>query len=149
MSTHSTPLRQALGKTRVLHTMLRVVDLDRSLRFYEGALGMKLHRREDYPGGRFTLAFVGYGSEANDTVLELTHNWDTTGYVAGNAYGHIALEVGDLEGACRELQSAGVELLRPPGPMKHTPEGGGPPDVIAFIADPDGYRIELIQNRNL
>lgn len=147
MSTLSQPLRQALGKTRVLHTMLRVVDLDRSLNFYEEKLGMTLHRREAYPEGRFTLAFVGYGSEASDTVLELTHNWDTVGYVAGNAYGHVALEVHDLEAACRELQSMGVELLRPPGPMKHAPQGGGEPDEIAFIADPDGYRIELIQSR--
>lgn len=124
---------------RMLHTMLRVGNLDRSLQFYCDVLGMKLLRRKDYPSGRFTLAFVGYGGEDTHTVLELTHNWDTERYDLGNAYGHVALGVEDIYETCRELRAKGANIVREPGPMKH----GG--TEIAFVEDPDGYRIELIQ----
>lgn len=123
---------------RMLHTMLRVGDLDRSLAFYTDVLGMRLLRRKDYPGGRFTLAFVGYGDEASHTVLELTHNWDTARYDLGSAYGHIALGVEDIHEACRAISERGGRVVRKPGPMKHGST------VIAFVEDPDGYRIELI-----
>lgn len=125
----------------MLHTMLRVGDLERSLRFYCDVLGMQLLRRKDYPGGRFTLAFVGYGDEASHTVLELTHNWDTDRYDLGNAFGHIALGVDDLYGTCASLRTKGAKVVREPGPMQH---GGS---EIAFVEDPDGYRIELIALR--
>ena len=126
---------------RMLHTMLRVGNLDRSLLFYCGLLGMKLLRKQDYPSGRFTLAFVGYGDESDHTVIELTHNWDTDSYTLGDAFGHIALGVGDIYWTCEELRRRGAKIVREPGPMKHgTTE-------IAFIEDPDGYRIELIQKR--
>ena len=124
---------------RLLHTMLRVGDLDRSLRFYCDLLGMKLLRQQDYPSGRFTLAFVGYGPEADNTVIELTHNWDTDRYDLGNAFGHIAIGVTDIHATCNELAAQGARIVREPGPMKHGST------VIAFIEDPDGYRIELIQ----
>ncbi len=124
---------------RLLHTMLRVNDLDASLRFYCDALGMRLLRKQDYPGGRFTLAFVGYGDEATDTVVELTHNWDTHSYDLGNAFGHLAVGVGDIYATCERLRAAGVKVVREPGPMKHGTT------VIAFVEDPNGYRIELIQ----
>ena len=123
---------------RMLHTMLRVGDLERSLRFYCDVLGMRLLRRKDYPEGRFTLAFVGYGEEADQTVVELTHNWDTTRYELGTAFGHLAFGVDDIHHACDELRTKGAKIVREPGPMKH---GGS---EIAFIEDPDGYRIELI-----
>ena len=126
---------------RFLHTMLRVGDLERSLRFYCEVLGMKLLRRKDYPDGRFTLAFVGYGPEDTDTVIEFTHNWDTDRYEPGNAFGHVALGVDDVYQACATLRGKGAKIVREPGPMKH---GGS---EIAFIEDPDGYRIELIQIR--
>ena len=126
---------------RLLHTMLRVRDLDRSLAFYTGLLGMRLLRRHAYSQGRFTLAFLGYGPEAETAVLELTHNWDRTEpYEQGTAFGHIAIAVADLAGTCAALATAGVSIPRPPGPM-----AAGGPDVIAFIEDPDGHRIELIQ----
>jgi lactoylglutathione lyase len=126
---------------RILHTMLRVGDLDRSLRFYCDVLGMRLLRRHDYPGGRFTLAFVGYGSEDETAVLELTHNWDTDRYEIGTGFGHVALGVDDIYRRCEELRQKGARIVREPGPMKHgTTE-------IAFVEDPDGYRIELIQTR--
>jgi lactoylglutathione lyase len=124
---------------RMLHTMLRVGNLDRSLRFYCDVLGMRLLRRKDYPSGRFTLAFVGYGDEDTNTVLELTHNWDTERYDLGNAYGHVALGVQDIYRTCDELRKKGAKIVREPGPMQH----GG--TEIAFIEDPDAYRIELIQ----
>ena len=124
---------------RLLHTMLRVGDLERSLRFYTEVLGMDLLRRKDYPEGRFTLAFVGYGSERETTVLELTHNWDTAAYDLGDGYGHIAIGVEDIGATCAAIAAKGGKVVRPPGPMKH----GG--TVIAFVEDPDGYRIELIQ----
>lgn len=129
-----------LAGSRLLHTMLRVADLDRALAFYVGLLGMRLLRRRDYPEGRFTLAFVGYTQEHEGTVLELTHNWGTVAYTRGTAYGHMALAVPDLVGACAALAKAGVRIARPPGPMQH--DAG---EHIAFIDDPDGYRIELIQ----
>ncbi len=124
---------------RILHTMIRVGDLERSIRFYCEVLGMKLLRRKDYPAGRFTLAFVGYGAEEEQAVIELTHNWDTTRYEHGNAFGHIAIGVRDIYLTCDELRRNGAKIVREPGPMKH---GGS---EIAFIEDPDGYRIELIQ----
>ena len=126
---------------RMLHTMIRVGDLDRSIDFYTRLLGMTLLRRQDYPEGRFTLAFVGYGDEAGHTVLELTHNWDTKGYDLGTGFGHIALGVPDIYAACDALARDGVTNPRPPGPMKHGTT------VIAFAEDPDGYRIELIERK--
>lgn len=126
---------------RVLHTMIRVGDLDRSIRFYTDVLGMKLLRRSDYPDGKFTLAFVGYGPESEHAVIELTYNWGTERYDLGNAFGHIALEVEDAAAACNEIRRRGGQVVREAGPMKHGST------VIAFIEDPDGYRIELIQKR--
>ena len=125
---------------RLLHTMIRVIDLEKSIDFYTRLLGMSLLRRADYPGGRFTLAFVGYGDEAATAVIELTHNWDQTEpYAIGGGFGHIAIGVPDIHAACARLAAEGVPIPRPPGPMKH----GG--TVIAFVEDPDGYRIELIE----
>lgn len=124
---------------RMLHTMIRVNDLDESLRFYCDRLGMKLLRKKDYPTGKFTLAFVGYESEDKSAVIELTHNWDTHEYDLGNAFGHIALGVDDIYAKCEDLKGKGVKVTREPGPMKH---GGS---TIAFIEDPNGYKIELIQ----
>lgn len=126
---------------RMLHTMLRVVNLDQSLNFYTQVLGMQLLRRQDYEEGRFTLAFVGYGPEDSNTVLELTHNWDTTHYDLGNAYGHIALGVVDAYAACEKIKALGGKVVREAGPMKHGKT------VIAFVEDPDGYKIELIQHK--
>jgi lactoylglutathione lyase len=124
---------------QLLHTMIRVNDLDESLRFYCNHLGMKLLRRQEYPGGRFTLAFVGYGDEASHTVIELTYNWDTHQYDLGNAFGHLAIGVPDIYKFCDDLRTRGVKIVREPGPMKHGST------EIAFIEDPNGYRIELIQ----
>lgn len=121
--------------------MLRVGDLDRSLAFYTEVLGMKVLRRSDYPDGRFTLAFIGYGDEASSAVIELTHNWDTAKYELGNAYGHIAIEVEDAYKACEEVARRGGKVTRPAGPMKHGTT------VIAFVEDPDGYKIEFIQKK--
>jgi len=123
----------------MLHTMLRVGDLERSLRFYTGVLGMRLLRRKDYPEGKFTLAFVGYGEEADTAVLELTYNWGVEKYELGNAYGHIAVAVDDAYKACEEVKRRGGKVTREAGPMKHGTT------VIAFIEDPDGYKIELIE----
>jgi lactoylglutathione lyase len=124
---------------RFLHTMLRVGNLERSLQFYCEILGMKLLRQKEYPDGKFTLAFVGYGDESDHTVLELTQNWGVESYDLGDAYGHIALGVDDIYTACAEIEAKGGTVTRPPGPMKHGQT------VIAFVADPDGYKIELIQ----
>ena len=126
---------------RILHTMLRVVDLEKSLAFYTGVLGMKLLRCTDYPEGKFTLAFVGFGDEASSAVIELTHNWGVKKYELGNAFGHIAIEVENAYVACEKIKSRGGKVAREAGPMKH----GG--TVIAFVEDPDGYRIELIQKK--
>jgi lactoylglutathione lyase len=127
-------------KFRLLHTMIRVRDLEASLQFYTNLLGMKLLRKRDYPSGKFTLAFVGYGDESNNTVIELTHNWDQAEqYNLGSAFGHLAVGVPDVYKTCERLAAAGVKIPRPAGPMAH---GGS---VIAFIEDPDGYRIELVQ----
>ncbi|MDX9945449.1 MAG: lactoylglutathione lyase [Azonexus sp.] len=124
---------------RILHTMLRVGNLDQSIAFYTEILGMQLLRRQDYPEGRFTLAFVGYGSEDQEAVLELTHNWDTESYDLGNAYGHIALAVPDAAAACAAIKARGGKVVREAGPMKHGKT------VIAFVEDPDGYKVELIE----
>ncbi len=121
-----------------LHTMIRVNDLDESIKFYCDILGMKLLRKKDYPSGRFTLAFVGYGDESENTVVELTYNWDTHQYDVGNAFGHLALGVEDIYKTCEELGRQGAKIVRPPGPMKHGETH------IAFIEDPNGYKIELI-----
>ena len=124
---------------RVLHTMLRVGDLDRSIKFYTEVLGMQVLRRNDYPDGKFTLAFVGYGSEEEGAVIELTHNWGVDQYELGTAYGHIALAVPDAYEACAEIKQRGGKVVREAGPMKHGTT------VIAFVEDPDGYKVELIQ----
>jgi lactoylglutathione lyase len=123
---------------RILHTMLRVTDLEKSLSFYTDVLGMKLLRRKDYPEGKFTLAFVGYGDESEQAVLELTHNWDTDSYELGNAYGHIAIEVDDVYAACDAIKAKGGEVVREAGPMKHGSS------ILAFVKDPDGYMVELL-----
>lgn len=124
---------------RLLHTMIRVFDLEKSIDFYTRLLGMRLLRRTDYPTGEFTLAFVGYGDEGSHTVLELTHNWgQKEPYLIGSGFGHLAIGVRDIYGTCEALSREGVSIPRPPGPMKH---GGS---VIAFIEDPDGYKIELV-----
>ena len=124
---------------RLLHTMLRVGNLEESLKFYCEVLGMKLLRRKDYPTGEFTLAFVGYGEESDHSVLELTHNWGVEKYDLGNAYGHIALGVHDIYATCETIGQLGGKVVREPGPMKHGST------VIAFVEDPDGYKVELIQ----
>jgi lactoylglutathione lyase len=126
---------------RILHTMLRVGNLDRSVAFYRDVLGMKLLRRHDYPEGRFTLAFVGYQDEADGAVIELTHNWDTDHYELGTGYGHIALEVDDAARSCALVRERGGTVTREAGPMKHGTT------VIAFVEDPDGYKIEFIEKR--
>jgi lactoylglutathione lyase len=128
--------------SQLLHTMLRVRDLDKSIDFYTRLLGMRLLRRKDYPSGEFTLAFVGYGDEDSHTVLELTHNWgQQEPYEIGTGFGHLAVSVHDIYATCQRLAGEGVKIPRPPGPMKH---GGS---VIAFIEDPDGYKIELIERK--
>ena len=126
---------------RLLHTMLRVGDLDKSLDFYTRILGMTLLRRNDYPEGKFTLAFVGYGPESEQAVIELTYNWGVDHYELGTAFGHIALEVDDAYAACDAIRTAGGKVVRDAGPMKHGST------VIAFVEDPDGYKIELIQRK--
>lgn len=123
---------------RLLHTMLRVGNLERSIDFYTSVLGMRLLRRKDYPDGRFTLAFVGYGDESGNTVIELTHNWDTERYNPGDGYGHIAIEVADVHAAVEELRGRGGKVIREAGPMN------AGTTIIAFIEDPDGYALELI-----
>ena len=126
---------------RLLHTMLRVGNLDRSIDFYTQILGMRVLRRKDFPDGRFTLAFLGYVEESEGSVLELTHNWDTESYDLGTAYGHIAIEVEDAYEACRVIKEQGGRVVREAGPMKHGTT------VIAFVEDPDGYKVELIQRK--
>ncbi len=124
---------------RLLHTMLRVGDLEKSIAFYTDVLGMKLLRRRDYPDGKFTLAFLGYGDESDNAVIELTHNWETKRYDIGTGYGHIAVGLPDIYAACAEVKAKGGKVTREPGPMKF---GGS---QIAFIEDPDGYKVEFIQ----
>lgn len=126
---------------RILHTMLRVGDLDRSIAFYTGVLGMKLLRRRDYPDGKFTLAFLGYGDEDEQPAIELTYNWGVDKYELGSGYGHIALEVDDVHQATAEIKARGGRILREAGPMN------AGTTIIAFVADPDGYPIELIGRR--
>lgn len=126
---------------RILHTMLRVNDLDASLAFYTDVLGMKLLRKHDYPSGQFTLAFVGYGDESETAVLELTYNWGRSSYALGDAFGHVAIGVEDIYATCEAIRARGGKITREPGPMKHGTT------VIAFVEDPNGYKIELIQTR--
>jgi len=123
---------------RILHTMLRVGNLEKSIKFYTEVFDMQLLRKKDYPDGKFTLAFVGYGDEANNTVIELTHNWDTNNYNLGNAFGHIALEVDDVYQAVKSIKKQGGKILREAGPMN------AGTTIIAFVEDPDGYQIELL-----
>jgi len=127
---------------RLLHTMLRVGDLDRSVAFYTEVLGMRLLRRTDYPAGKFTLAFVGYQDESEGAVLELTHNWGVESYEIGTGYGHVALAVPDAYAACAAIKARGGKVVREAGPMKHGTT------VIAFVEDPDGYKVELIQAKS-
>ena len=127
---------------QLLHTMLRVGNLEESLKFYTEVLGMRLLRQKEYPDGKFTLAFVGYGDESDTTVLELTYNWGVAEYNLGDAYGHIAIGVDDIYGTCEAIKARGGKVIREPGPMKHGST------VIAFVQDPDGYKVELIQLKN-
>ena len=127
---------------RILHTMLRVIDLDKSIQFYTHVLGMKLLRQKDYPDGKFTLAFVGYGNEADESVIELTYNWEPENYITGNAFGHIAIEVDDVYQACESMKKSGGEIIREAGPMNSGST------IIAFIKDPNGYEIELIGKKD-
>jgi len=126
---------------RILHTMIRVGDLQRSIDFYTQVLGMKVLRKSDYPGGRFTNVFVGFDDESRTAVLELTHNWDTKSYDLGNGFGHVAVEVDDAYKACEEVKTRGGKVAREAGPMKHGTT------VIAFVEDPDGYKIEFVQRK--
>ena len=127
---------------RLLHTMLRTGDMDRAVEFYTGVMGMQLLRRNDFPEGKFTLAFVGYGPESSTSVIELTHNWGVSSYDIGDGYGHIAVEVADAKAACDLIRERGGKVVREAGPMKHGTT------VIAFVTDPDGYKIELIQTKS-
>lgn len=127
---------------RILHTMLRVSDLERSIKFYTDILGMQLLRKKNYTEGRFTLAFLGYNNEKESSVLELTHNWDVTEYELGNAFGHIAIEVEDVYQACEQIKKLGGIITREAGPMKNSTT------VLAFIKDPDGYMIELLEAKH-
>ena len=124
---------------RILHSMIRVNDLEESIKFYSKVLGMKLLREKKYPEGKFSLAFLGYGKETENTVIELTYNWDTNDYEHGNAFGHIAIEVDDIYKVCEEIKNKGVKVIREPGPMM------GSRLLLAFIEDPNGYKIELIE----
>lgn len=126
---------------RLLHTMLRVGNLDTAIKFYTEILGMKLLRQKDYPEGKFTLAFVGYGDEKDHSVIELTHNWDTDHYEIGNGFGHLAIEVDDVYAACEQIKLQGGNIIREAGPMN----AGS--TIIAFVKDPDGYEIELLNKR--
>ena len=134
---------------RILYAMIRVSNLQMSKDFYSHALGMKILREETYTEGRFTLVFMGYGVEENDAVLELTHNWDEQSYRHGNRYGHLALGVSDLEESCRQMKAIGVSVIREPGPMLYSPDHTDHFENIAFITDPDGYRIELVEQPDL
>lgn len=139
----STPLIPS----RILYTMIRVADLDRSIDFYQNVLGMKELRRENFTDGRFTLVFLGYGGEASNAVIELTYNWDKNNYELGTGYGHVALAVNDIYGVIERLRSLDVNIAREPGPMTYAVDETGHREVIAFIKDPDGYSIELIEHK--
>jgi lactoylglutathione lyase len=130
-----------MNNMRLLHTMIRVGNLDKSIRFYTDIFGMQLLRKKDYPEGRFTLAFVGYGEESENAVIELTHNWDIASYDLGEGFGHIAIAVEDAYKACADIKAKGGEVVREAGPMKHGKT------VISFVKDPDGYMIELIERQ--
>jgi len=132
---------------RILYSMIRVTNVERSVEFYRNVLGMTELRRENFSEGRFTLVFIGYGNEINDTVIELTYNWDKHDYQHGNGYGHVALEVEDIYLACERFQNKGVKIIREPGPMKFSVDETDHRELIAFIEDPDGYKIELISAR--
>ena len=136
---------QANFPSRILYTMLRVGDLGRSIAFYQDALGMREFRRETFPDGRFTLVFMGYGDDPQAATVELTWNWDEHSYQHGTGYGHIALEVADIHAVCTRLTKMGVQVTRPAGPMKFAPTETNEKEVIAFLDDPDGYSIELIE----
>jgi len=136
---------QSVIPSRILYTMIRVGDLDRSVAFYRDALGMNELRRENFTEGRFTLVFVGYNDEASNAVIELTYNWDENSYEPGTGYGHVALKVSDILAACKRLEGMGVKIVREPGPMTYAVDETGHKEDIAFIEDPDGYKIELIQ----
>jgi lactoylglutathione lyase len=127
---------------RILHTMIRVVNLERSIRFYTEIMGMTLFRQEDYPDGRFTLAFVGFGEESINPAIELTYNWDVAGYDLGTGFGHLAIEVDDVYAAIESIRQSGGKIVREAGPMKHGTT------VIAFVEDPDGYKIELLGKKH-
>ncbi len=138
-------LDRPVPQGRLLHTMIRVSNLEQSLTFYLGALGMKKLRTENYLEGRFTLVFIGYGDEASNSTIELTHNWGEESYSHGTGFGHIAIGVVDIYAVCKRLALMGVEIIRAPGPMAFTAEVRSNQEVIAFIKDPDGYTIELIE----
>lgn len=133
--------------SRILYTMLRVRNLERSIAFYCDVLGMRELRREDYSEGGFTLVFIGYGDETSDAVIELTYNWDQSEYEHGSAFGHIALEVKDIYKVCEHAKNLGVKVTRSPGPMKFSVDETGHKEIIAFIEDPDGYKIEFVENK--
>jgi lactoylglutathione lyase len=128
---------------KFLHTMIRVGHLDKSIKFYTENFGLKLLRKTDYPGGRFTNVFIGYGDESDNTVIELTHNWDTESYELGEGFGHLAFGIPDIYACCDKMRDDGVTITREPGPMKHGTT------VIAFVVDPDGYKIELIEKKDM
>ena len=133
--------------SRLLYTMVRVSNLEQSIKFYNKVLGMKELRRETFTEGRFTLVFIGYGDESSNAVIELTYNWDEDSYEHGTGYGHIALEVSDIYSTIERMNSLGVNVVREPGPMMHAVDETGHREVIAFIKDPDGYAIELIEQQ--
>ena len=131
--------------TRILYTMIRVTDLERSIAFYSKTLGMRELRRENFTEGRFTLVFLGYADEASNAAIELTHNWDDQQYQQGTGYGHLAVAVADIYLACERFSNLGVTVLREAGPMRYAVDETGHKETIAFIEDPDGYKIELIE----
>ncbi len=137
-----------LTPSRILYTMIRVADLDRSLAFYSNVLGMREIKRETFTEGRFTLVFVGYDDASPSALIELTYNWDDSAYAHGSAYGHVALKVDDIYATCERLQRLDVSIARAPGLMIHAPDESGLRETIAFVEDPDGYKIELIQKES-
>jgi len=143
--TTTTQVYNSMTPSRILHTMFRVSDLEQSIAFYQNALGMRVFSRETYTEGKFTLVFMGYGDAQSSPSIELTYNWDPDAYQHGTRYGHVALGVEDLYGLCERLTKQGITVLRAPGQMSYVSDETGESDVIAFIEDPDGYKIELIQ----